>query len=316
MKILVVDDSPSITSVVGCYATNLQATAIIANDGETALRLFREEQPDIILLDVIMPGMDGFEVARRIRAMEGQNQWTPIIFLSAMTADEDIEAGIAAGGDDYLTKPVSEIIFAAKVRAMQRIFLARESLLLMTRKLDAANQELKRLSAIDGLTGIANRRLFDEHLQREWGRAQRNGTSLALLMCDVDHFKAYNDYYGHQAGDDCLRQVASIVSKACERSTDLAARYGGEEFAVIIPDCQSGGALIVAERLRQTLHQFAIPHDNSPDGFITLSIGLAATQALPGGSPTQLIEQADKALYQAKHEGRNRVCRAAGTGGN
>jgi len=309
MKILVVDDNRTNLVVVTKFIERLGCTPLQAQNGEQALEKFREDKPDIVLLDVMMPDIDGFEVARRIRGMEEPGDWTPIIFLSAMSADRDIEQGIAAGGDDYLTKPVSEMIFGAKVRAMQRIVQMRTSLLVLTRKLDAANQELKRLSASDGLTGIPNRRFFDEYMSREWRRARRNSTHLSLMMCDVDHFKHYNDHYGHQAGDDCLRQVAHALSATMERGSDIVARYGGEEFAVVMPETQIGGALVVAEKIRHAIHTLNLPHAGAPAARVSLSIGIAYMKPDTDDLPTQLIEHADRALYRAKHDGRDRVCR-------
>lgn len=310
MKILVVEDSRANLLVLSEYVARLGAQALPAENGESAVELFTREAPDLVLLDVVLPDLDGFEVAKRIRGLEKPGDWTPIIFLSSLGSDADIEKGIAAGGDDYLHKPVSEIVLGAKIRAMQRIIQMRTSLVVLARKLDSANQELKRLSASDGLTGIANRRFFDEFISHEWRRARRSEKEIAILMCDVDHFKTYNDSYGHQAGDECLRQVASAIDKQLDRGTDIAARYGGEEFAVILPETSSGGALMVAEKIRHAVHRLNIPHAAAPLGRITLSIGVAV--GIPGINHPheQLLEAADRALYRAKHEGRDRVCRA------
>jgi len=309
MKILIVEDSRSNLLVLTQYVEQFGAIALPAENGETAVEIFSREQPDMVLLDVILPDIDGFAVAQRIRAMEKPGDWTPIIFLSSLGKDEDIEKGISAGGDDYLHKPVSQVVLNAKIRAMQRIIQMRTSLVVLARKLDTANHELKRLSASDGLTGIANRRFFDEYISREWRRARRSATSIALLMCDVDHFKLYNDTYGHQAGDDCLRQVANAIATNLERASDIAARYGGEEFAVVLPETAIGGTLFVAEKIRHAIHQLNIPHSASQLGRVTLSIGIAAATPDAGNSAEDLIKAADQALYKAKNEGRDRVCR-------
>lgn len=310
MKILIVEDSRSNLLLLTQYVEALGARAIPAASGEAAVAAFAADQPDLVLLDVVLPDIDGHEVARRIRAIEGEQRWAPIIFLSSMAGDEDVEKGIAAGGDDYLIKPVSEIVLGAKIRAMQRIVRMRAALVDLTRRLDAANNELKRLSAIDGLTGIANRRQFDERIDQEWRRARRTGNPLGLLICDIDYFKQYNDRYGHQAGDDCLRRVAATIAQTMERGADLAARYGGEEFAAILPDTPLGGALFVAEKIRHAVNQMNQPHAGSSFGRVTLSIGVASLPAETGQTPAALIEAADQALYRAKHEGRDRVCRA------
>ncbi len=310
MKILVVEDSRSNLAVLTSYIQRFGATAIPAETGLAAIDTFGRERPDLILLDVVLPDIDGFEVARRIRAIENQGDWAPIIFLSSRSDDTDIEQGITAGGDDYLLKPVSEIVLGAKIRAMQRLVLMRASLVALTRKLDAANQELIRLSSRDGLTGVANCRYFDEMMTTEWRRARRQSNSIALLMCDVDYFKRYNDTYGHQAGDECLRKVAKVLASNTVRPADFVARYGGEEFVVVLPETNIGGALMVAEKMRHNIRTLNIPHSASDAGRVTMSIGIAS--AAPGfdNPPDDLIGAADKALYRAKHEGRDRVCRA------
>ena len=176
------------------------------------------------------------------------------------------------------------------------------------RALTEANTELQRLVTLDGLTQLANRRKFDDYIHTEWRRALRDGTPLALLMCDVDHFKRYNDYYGHQAGDACLRWVASVLEAQAKRITDLAARYGGEEFAIVLPNTDLSGAIAVAERVNQAVRDLKIPHEESPiSDCVTVSIGAAYTTPLTGTLPTRLIARADRCLYQAKALGRNRV---------
>ena len=309
MKILIVEDASATLLVVSKYIERFGAQPIAVNNGEQAIAAFRNEQPDMVLLDAMLPDIDGFSVARQMRAHEKPGAWTPIIFLSGMTSDKDLEKGIAAGGDDYLYKPVSEAVLNAKVRAMQRIIQMRTSLVVLARELDTANQELKRLSASDGLTGIANRRFFDEHLSREWRRARRGSGEIAILMCDVDHFKSVNDDFGHEQGDRGLRQVAHKIRDSMERAADLAARYGGEEFVVLLPDTPIAGAHIVAEKLRQTIHALNLPHTGSAHQHVTLSIGIAAMAAGDQNTQQTLIEAADRALYRAKHAGRNLVCR-------
>jgi diguanylate cyclase (GGDEF)-like protein len=309
MKTLVVEDAKTSLAVVCHHLERLGNIPVPASCGAQAIELFQSERPDLVLLDVVLPDMDGYTVARRIRDLEKPGEWTPIIFLTAMSGDADLEKGIAAGGDDYLQKPVSDVVLRAKIRAMQRIVQMRHSLLVLTRKLDAANQELKRLSAVDGLTGVANRRMFDEALEREWRRSMRQGTELAIVMCDVDFFKKFNDTYGHQAGDECLKKVASAMAKAMERGGDLLARYGGEEFSIILPDTKLGGAAFVAERMRHSVAQLKMPHAGSHHGQVTISCGVSAFVASPETSPEALLLAADQALYQAKQAGRNQVCR-------
>ena len=308
MKALVIDDTLTSLTLVSHQLRRMGIEPLVAQDGATGIELFKQHRPELILLDVVMPGLDGYEVAKRIRQLERDGEWTPIILLAARTSDEDLEHGIAVGGDDYLVKPISEVVLTAKVRAMQRIAQMRYSLLVLTRRLDEANRELTRLSAVDGLTGIANRRQFDEFMTREWARGTRHETDLSVLMCDVDFFKQYNDLYGHQAGDECLQAVARALAVRVKRPTDLVARYGGEEFAVILPDTDINGARLLAEAMRGDIERLALAHGNSPNGVVTLSIGVAChVPNRNGPGSTALIKAADDALYQAKAAGRNRV---------
>jgi len=308
MKALIIEDSQTGLAVISQHLERMGILPIAATDGEAGIAAFREHNPDIVLLDVVLPGIDGYEVARRIRAIEQSGEWTPILFLTARTADTDLVQGITAGGDDYLFKPVSEVVLAAKVRAMQRILQMRYSLVVLTRKLDAANQELTRLSSLDGLTGLANRRQLDETIMREWRRAARYKRPIALALVDVDNFKQYNDTYGHLAGDECLKSVANALLAVSRRPSDLVARYGGEEFALVLPETDLGGARRVGEGLCDSIRALGIEHRAVPGGKLTISVGVASTT--PGqesGGPQCLLAEADFALYSAKAGGRDRV---------
>lgn len=310
MKALVIEDTVTSATLVCHLLERMGLRAVHARDGESGIEAFKLERPDLVLLDIIMPGMDGFDVARRIRQLERDGEWTPIIFLSARASEADLERGIDVGGDDYLVKPVSEIVLKAKVRAMQRIAQMRYSLLLLTRKLNEANRELSRLSSVDGLTGIPNRRVFDDTLAREWRRAERRAAPISLLLLDIDHFKEYNDCYGHQAGDDCLRAVAASLDQALRRSSDLAARYGGEEFVIVLPETDTHGARNVAENVIEIVRGLGIEHARSQTApVITISVGVATSTPTRGDDSgwKALLGEADAALYRAKHNGRNRV---------
>ena len=307
MKTLVIEDSKTSLKLLCSHINKMGITPIPAETGARGLDLFLAERPDLVLLDIVMPDIDGFEVARQIRQLEPPGDWTPIIFLSSLNKDKDIEMGIAAGGDDYLLKPISEIVLAAKIRAMRRIIQMRQSLLVLTRKLDMANQELKRLTSLDGLTGIANRRHFDEVLTREWRRAMRQGEEVSVLMCDIDHFKLYNDTFGHQSGDECLRQVATALAGTIDRGGDLVARYGGEEFVAVLPGTSLSGASFIAAQMRQAVIRLGIANPRSPFGHITASFGLSSAVAMPETDPNDIVGAADRALYKAKNAGRNRV---------
>lgn len=310
MKILLATPAHGDRAKISRVITRLGGTIMSAQLGYEALDQFVSGHPDIVLIDAQLPDLDGCAVAQKIRASENASQWTPILFMAAGSNDSDIEKAVLSGADDYFFKPVNESILHAKLRAMYRIIQMRTSLLVLTRKLDTANQELLRLSSSDGLTGIPNRRYFDETLEREWRRNRRLGKELALIMCDVDHFKKFNDLYGHQAGDECLRQVAQALSQQADRGADTPARYGGEEFALILPETDIDGAAIVGERVREAVAALGIPHAESLYGEVTVSLGIAAMIPDENNRSEMLVMAADQALYRAKREGRNRVVRA------
>ncbi len=306
MKILIVDDSATIRAGLKGLVERMGHTVAEAENGEEALQLYRRERPDLVLIDVMMPVMDGYDAARRMRDAS-PDEWVPIIFLSSKEDDQDLNRAIEAGGDDYLVKPVSFVVLNAKIRALHRIESMRSKLLDVSRDLASANRELEKLSRQDGLTGIANRRYFDSYLQTEVRRAARERQPLALILADVDHFKAFNDHYGHQAGDDCLRQVASALSTAGRRPADLAARYGGEEFAMVLPGTGVDGAVDVAQAVSRVIAGLAISHARSAAGRnVTLSQGIASLTPEKETASEDLIQRADQALYQAKQQGRNR----------
>jgi diguanylate cyclase (GGDEF)-like protein len=319
MKVLLIEDTVTSATVVCSWLTKMELTALHADTGEAGLETFKRERPDLVLLDIIMPGMDGFEVARHIREFEKsefeKNNWTPIIFLTARTDEQDLQRAIDAGGDDYLIKPVSEIVLKAKISAMRRMAGMRDSLRNLTYRLEKTNHELQRLSAIDSLTGIANRRRFDEAMLCEWRRCSRSGKPLSLLMLDVDLFKLFNDHYGHQMGDECLKIVAHTLAETTQRPNDMVARYGGEEFATVLPETNAEGALAVGEAMRADIEGLRIDHAwSSVSQVVTISVGAACVIPPRDGEAGiyALIKAADDALYRAKEAGRNRVEMAKG----
>ncbi len=306
MKVLVVDDSKVIRMLVAECIASLGHEAIHAENGKEALSYITQNPVDLVLMDVEMPRMNGFETTTAIRALDSDD-WFPIIFLTTKQDDESFTNGILAGGDAYLAKPINPLRLQLTITAMERIYTMRQKLHDAQLGLVAANKELEQFAFYDKLTGLANRRNFDETLEREFKLAQRNKVPLSIIICDIDYFKLYNDRYGHQQGDDCLAAIAKIISKIPARPTDKACRYGGEEFTLILPDTNLQGGLIVAENTRQAVFDENIQHqDSKVAACVTLSLGLATyTGQVKTG--TELLKAADEALYRAKGNGRNRV---------
>lgn len=307
LKVLVVEDSKVALKAITGYLKEIGVHPLIAENGSDAVDLYRSEHPDIVLLDIILPDTTGYEIAKKIRQLQGKGDWTAIIFLSVMAKDEDLVRGIEVGGDDYIMKPVGSVVLQAKVRAMYRLVQMQRALVKLTGQLNDANHELQKLSMTDGLTGIANRRMFDDSLGREWRRCMRLKKPIAMVMLDVDHFKQYNDRYGHQAGDDCLREIAEELSRSAPRPGDLVARYGGEEFVMILGDTDGDGASWVANRICQRITGLKIPHHDSIHAVVTVSCGVTSVMLTRDMSVDNLLKTADNALYLAKQRGRNTV---------
>lgn len=308
LKVLVVEDSKVTLRVLCNYLEKMKVTQLLtAETGTAAIDIYQKERPDLILLDAQLPDIDGFEIAKQIRAMEKNEDWTAIIFLTSKTKDDDLASGIEVGGDDYLKKPVSEVVLHAKMLAMCRLVEMQRELVNVSNQLNEANQELQKLSTTDGLTGIANRRMFDELAYREWRRCERLKKPISLIMVDVDNFKLFNDKYGHQAGDECLKVVANRVAKVAQRATDLAARYGGEEFVLVLGETDAKGANWVANRLRQQVAELNIPHYATASRHVTVSCGVASVTPQFGLTLDTLLKSADHAMYQAKSAGRDQV---------
>ncbi|MBL8385475.1 MAG: diguanylate cyclase [Burkholderiales bacterium] len=308
MKILVIDDAASQRMFLKAFLGKLGHEVFTANDGSEGIKAFAASDPDIVLLDVMMPGIDGYETARVIRG--SNDEWVPIIFLSGCVDATDVEKGIDAGGDDYLTKPFDPKVLGAKIRSMTRIAQMRRVLVERGEALKAANQALMRLIDVDGLTGIANRRRLDAKLEEEIGRCARNGAPLSVVLLDIDHFKRFNDTHGHLAGDECLKQVARVLEAGVMRPADMVARYGGEEFCVVLPETDTEGALQVAERLRLAVAAAQVHLGPDRTAQVTVSLGAASRIAARGSTAADWLGPADDALYVAKAAGRNCVMRA------
>jgi diguanylate cyclase (GGDEF)-like protein len=290
--VLIVDDTPANIEILSEALSN-EYEVLFATSGQDALNIAFDQEPDLILLDVVMPDMDGYEVCARLKR-DIRTRTVPIIFVTAMDQLEDEAKGLNVGEIDYLAKPIRPPIVRARVRNQLELKRYRDFLV--------------NLSSTDGLTGIPNRRRFDETLDCEWQRARRNQTELSLILMDVDLFKEYNDHYGHLAGDDCLRQLARVLAGCVRRPTDLVARYGGEEFACLLPDTDLEGAIWIANRMREKVDSLQIPHVHSPVAdHVTLSLGVAMLIPVVGQSSLDLIRHADECLYASKRNGRNQV---------
>ena len=294
-RLLVVDDQPTNIQVLyRVFADDCQV--FMATSGEQALHTAREEAPDVILLDVMMPDMDGYEVCRQLK-QDSATRDIPILFVTAHHEAQEEARGLACGAVDFITKPIHPAVVRARVHT--HLTLQRQT------------EVLKRLVFIDALTHAFNRRYFDERLAEEWGRAQRTGRPLGLILIDVDYFKQFNDVNGHKRGDDALRQVAQALKGTILRPSDVVCRYGGEEFACLLPDTDLDGALQVAQRMKLAVRDLAIGHPASAVAeVLTISAGVAVRTPTSGGDAAALLALADAQLYRAKAEGRARVCHA------
>ena len=294
-RILVVDDSAeNIDILVSLFKDDYMVAA--ARDGAKSLKMAEKKPPDLILLDIIMPGMDGYEVCRKLKENEVTRD-IPVIFITALSEAIDEARAFGIGAVDFISKPFQPIVVKARVNTH----------LNLKKKSDM----LEALAAIDGLTDIYNRRKFDETMDIEWRRAARSQGPLSLIMVDIDHFKLFNDNYGHARGDECLKKVAEALKNALRRPGDFVGRYGGEEFAVILADSDAAGALHVAEMLRQTIADLNVPHEYSKIApYITISLGVATVLfPAPGATFEKFIDAADGMLFKSKKNGRNQVSR-------
>ncbi len=292
-SILIIDDVPANIQVLA-EALRGEYKLKVATSGAEGIAVALQSPPDLILLDVMMPGMDGFDVCRELKANSATSR-IPVIFVTARDTQEDEEKGLNLGAVDYISKPFHLPIVRARVR----------NHLTLKRRADM----LEELAHVDSLTGIANRRRFDETIEVELRRCQRSSLPLTLLLLDVDHFKPYNDHFGHGKGDICLSRVASSLATTLARAGDLVARYGGEEFAILIPGGDLENARRVAERLRVAIRELAIPQaPGASHDCVTISVGIASQIPDNHTTASTLINAADERLYAAKAAGRNTVC--------
>ncbi len=337
MGILIVDDSKSVRYIIksllgergykdvkeACSAK--QALEILrVGQGESLVE--EEQEFELILMDIIMEDMDGVRACEMIKK-DSRYQDTPIIMITSETKSQWLEKAFNAGATDYIQKQTGRIELYARVESalkLNREIKARKKrereLEKLTRYLERVNKELEeknnkleRMVNVDGLTGIANRRIFDEILQREWNKSIKDCRVMSLIIGDIDYFKNYNDTYGHLAGDECLIRVAKKLKEMVTRPQDLVARYGGEEFGIILPYVNLEDALLIAERVRSGVKAMNIPHSSSPvSDFVTMSLGVTtinndANECLKDHNLDQYLNMSDRALYKAKEKGRDRV---------
>jgi two-component system chemotaxis family response regulator WspR len=318
VRVLLVDDQLIIVEAVrrmldGQPDIEFHYVSNAAAAVETAVMM----KPTVILQDLVMPDMDGFALIQAYREQESLAS-VPVIVLSAKEDPKLKAHSFAVGANDYVVKLPDRIELLARVRYHSSGHISRlqrdeafQFLRESQQRLADANIELQKLAALDGLTGIANRRRFNEVLAVEWQRGQREKKPLSLVMCDIDCFKHHNDTFGHQAGDMCLKKTAAVLTEHLKRPADLAARYGGEEFVLVLPDTDAEGAMAIAEACRNHLETLAIDNSGAASGdVVTMSVGVATVVPSQDSSIEQLLERADRALYDAKSGGRNKVCRA------
>ena len=288
--ILVIDDSMAMVKLLSAVLTGLGHIEYATN-GAAGVEMARQRRPQVILLDVEMPGMDGYEVCRQLKA-DALTEQCSVIFVTASESQASEIKGLEIGAVDFIKKPIHPELVRARV--------------LTHLKMQQQTAQLERLARRDGLTGLYNRRYFDEHLQLECIRHKRHDLPLSLIFIDIDYFKTYNDHYGHQAGDDCLRQVAAAINGSARRPGEVAARYGGEEFVVILPHTAAAEAYKFAIRLCELVEKLQLAHEKSTiSDCVTISVGVASAMPGNGQSAQALIAEADQCLYEAKCVGRN-----------
>ncbi|OXY82476.1 diguanylate cyclase domain-containing protein [Oceanimonas doudoroffii] len=292
LRILVADDQPLNIRILHEVFRN-EFEVLMTTDSKQVVTICREQNPDLVLLDVVMPGLNGHQVCRQLRALP-ETRDIPVIFVTAKNTPEDEVLGLESGAVDFITKPINPATVMARVKTHLALKLQ--------------NDLLRSIALVDGLTGVANRRRFDEQFLTAWRRCQREQLELSLLLIDLDHFKLYNDHYGHPAGDRCLTRVAGILNETIRRPDDLLARYGGEEFICLLPNTAFEGAQGRAWAMLHAVQDQGLEHAHSPaSAVVTISIGAVTMIPQAGDSPETLLNAADKQLYDAKQSGRNQV---------
>ena len=306
MRVLIAEDSAMGRLLLQRAVEALGHECLVATDGLMAWRLFEREVPDVVISDWMMPGLEGPELCRLIRSRP-DTPYAYFIFLTVYREKEHALVGIQAGADGYLTKPLDSQDLNISLIAAERVIKVHRGLAQKTAELERANRELYETARTDAVTRVANRLRLHEDLAQLDSRVARYGYSYAVAMCDLDHFKAYNDALGHPAGDAALCAIADILSRQC-RTGDAVYRYGGEEFVIIMPEQSLGDSVLAVERIRLAVERAAIPHPTSPTApILTISVGVAELHPGDGDTAVAALQRADAALYEAKLTGRNRV---------
>jgi diguanylate cyclase (GGDEF)-like protein len=322
MSILIVDDTPVNLMLleeileqegyedIQCARSGLEALDMLADmRGPEGTKMV-----DLVLLDVMMPGLDGIETCRRLKAVEELSD-IPVIMVTVRDDDEALEQAFNAGAIDYIVKPVKEVELLARVRSALKLkeeincrVTREKELLELTNQLDTINKRLMGMAQVDNLTELGSRRYFTRIIEKEWNRTRREGVSLSLVMVDLDEFGAFNELYGKQAGDNCLKKIAAILNSVIKRAGDSIVRYGGDEFAVILPNTSGDGVLALSQEIQDKVQALHLDHEGSPNnGILSVSIGLATAQPARSNDVKSLIAAADGALDHAKNEGANQI---------
>lgn len=318
-KILIVDDALESRLILRQILTSCGYHKLHEADGAAATFAFFGLDPQgeglpsqhldlgLILLDIVMPGLDGIEICRRLKATEYLRD-IPVIMVTADRTDRNLQTAFELGAVDYIYKPPKQVELCARVKSALRLKKEMDRQLELTTALEEANRHLQRMTLVDGLTGICNRRCLDDFLDREWRRCQRDGQYIAICLFDIDYFKPFNDFYGHLRGDEVLKQVAATLQWVANRPGDLVARFGGEEFVFVLSGADAAGAQKVVQRAIDLIRELAIPHPQSPvNEYLTVSCGISAMRPVPGLCSNLLLDCADKALYEAKLTRNNHV---------
>lgn len=304
-KILVVDDVPVNIKLQRTYLSAVGYDVIEAKDGQEALEKVRSELPDLVMLDVMMPKMNGFQVCQHLKNSE-DTRFIPIIMVTALNELEDKIKGIEAGADDFICKPYNKLELLARVKSLLRIKHLHDKLEEKVTELEKAHEKLRQLAITDGLTGLYNFRYFKDQLAQELNRSRRHKLMVSVVILDIDYFKHYNDTHGHPAGNVVLTSIAELLKNNI-RKIDVAARFGGEEFSLVLAESDKKAAGIVAHKIKKLVEDYPFYYqETQPKGNLTISMGVA-TFPQDGFDSEELVNCADQRLYRAKQNGRNLV---------